>query len=40
MAYSDFTLERVEDELGVMVAVIENLFGSIEAVAPSHWLVH
>jgi hypothetical protein len=39
VAYSDFTLERVENELGVTVATIGNLFGSIEAVAPSEWLV-
>jgi hypothetical protein len=39
VAYSDFTLERVENELGVTVVTIGNLFGSIEAVAPSEWLV-
>jgi hypothetical protein len=39
MAYSDFTLERVENELGVTVVTIGNLFGAIEAVAPSEWLV-
>jgi hypothetical protein len=39
VAYDDFTLERVENELGVTVVTIGNLFGSIEAVAPSEWLV-
>jgi hypothetical protein len=39
VAYSDFTLERVENELGVTVVTIGNLFGSIEAVAPSDWLL-
>jgi hypothetical protein len=39
VAYSDFTLERVENELGVTVVTIGNLFGSIEAVVPSEWLV-
>jgi hypothetical protein len=40
VAYSDFTLERVENELGVTVVTIGNLFGAIEAVVPSEWLVH
>jgi hypothetical protein len=39
VAYDDFTLERVENELGVTVVTIGNLFGSIEAVAPSDWLL-
>jgi hypothetical protein len=39
VAYSDFTLERVENELGVTVVTIGNLFGSIEGVAPSEWLL-
>lgn len=39
MAYEDFTLERVENELGVTVVTIGNLFGTIEAVVPSEWLV-
>ncbi len=39
MAYSDFTLERVENELGVTVVTIGNLFGSIAASQPSDWLV-
>jgi hypothetical protein len=39
VAYEDFTLERVENELGVTVVTIGNLFGAIEAVAPSDWLV-
>ncbi len=39
MAYSDFTLERVENELGVTVVTIDNLFGSIAAAQPSDWLV-
>ena len=39
MAYSDFTLERVEDELGTTVTTVANLFGTIAPVAPSDWLV-
>jgi hypothetical protein len=34
MAYSEFTLERVENELGVTLETSGNLFGSI--VPPSH----
>ena len=39
MAYSDFTLERVENELGTTVTTVANLFGTIAPVAPSEWLV-
>ena len=39
MAYSDFTLERVENELGMTVTTVANLFGTIAPVAPSDWLV-
>ena len=39
MAYSDFTLERVENELGTTVTTVANLFGTIAPVAPSDWLV-
>lgn len=39
MAYSDFTLERVENELGVTLETSGNLFGTIEPIPPSEWLV-
>jgi hypothetical protein len=35
MAYSDFTLERVENELGVTLETSGNLFGSIAPIPPS-----
>ncbi len=39
MAYIDFTLERVETELGVTIETVANLFGAIEPLEPSAWLV-
>ena len=39
MVDSDFTLERVENELGITVTTVANLFGTIAPVAPSDWLV-
>jgi hypothetical protein len=39
MAYSDFTLERVENELGVILETSGNLFGAIAPIPPSDWLV-
>jgi hypothetical protein len=39
MAYSDFTLERVENELGVTVMTVGSLFGEIGPGVPSGWLV-
>jgi hypothetical protein len=35
MVYSDFTLERVENELGVILETSGNLFGAIAPIPPS-----
>jgi hypothetical protein len=39
MAYDDFTLERVENELGVTVETRADFFAAIESQSPSDWLV-
>ncbi len=39
MAYSDFTIDRVRDELGIALGFSHSLFANIPPIAASDWLV-
>ena len=39
MAYTDFSLERLQDELGIDNR-IKSLFGALPPIEPSKWLQH